>query len=170
MKKLGLLVCFIAFIIPLAGLGQTLKFGHINVAELMGSMPERDSIRQEMMDYQQMLRDEMQAMQEEYAGKLQSYQERREDYTPLVKKSREQELQDLEGRIQEFQATAQQDLQVKQQELLEPLMDKINTAIQSVGKKNGFFYIFDTSAGAVLYRSSQSEDVMPLVKEELGLQ
>ena len=112
----------------------------------------------------------MQTMQQEYTQKLQDYQEKREQFSQLVRKSKEQELQDMQSRIQEFQTTAQQDMQQKQQELLQPLMQRIDNAIKQVGDDNGYIYIFDTSAGAVVYKSEQSENVMPLVEEELDIQ
>lgn len=171
MKKMIVTLCIMAFLIPATVMAQSqnLKFGHINVSELMGMMPERDSIRQELQDYQKMLQKEMQTMQQEYTQKLQNYQEQREQFSQLVRKSKEQELQDMQSRIQEFQTTAQQDMQQKQQELLQPLMQRIDNAIKQVGHDNGYIYIFDTSAGAVVYQSEQSKNVMPLVKEELDI-
>ncbi len=172
MKRFVLSLLIIAFIFPVMSKAQTseLKFGHINVQELMSMMPERDSIRQELQDYQNMLRNEIQTLQKEYTNKLQKYQENQGSYSQLVKQSKQRELQDMQQRIQEFQSTAQQDFQQKQQELLQPLMSKIDSAIREVGEKHGYIYIFDTSAGAVVYKSQQSENVMPLVQEELGLQ
>jgi outer membrane protein len=172
MKRIVLSLLLIAFVLPAVSFAQSqeLKFGHLNVSELMNMMPERDSIQKEMKDYQNMLMQEMQTMQQEYTKKLQQYQENESQYSQLVRKSKQQELQDIQKRIQEFQTTAQQDMQQKRQELLQPLMNRINNAIQAVGKENGYIYIFDTSAGALVYQSEQSENVMPLVKEELGIQ
>lgn len=172
MKRVILSLLLIAFIFPAVSFAQSqdLKFGHINVSELMSMMPERDSIQQEMQEYQKMLRNEMQTMQQEYTQKLQEYQKNRENYSQMIRKSKEQELQQMQGRIQEFSSTAQQDMQQKQQDLLQPLMNRIENAIQRVGQQNGYIYIFDTSAGAVVYQSEQSENVMPLVQEELGIQ
>jgi len=172
MKRIIVSLLLIAFIFPAVSQAQTgeLKFGHINVSELMGQMPERDSIRQELQNYQQMLQQEIQTLQQEYTNKLQQYQENQQDYSDLVRRSKEQELQDMQRRIQEFQSTAQQDFQRKQQELLQPLMEKIDKAIRDVGEEKGYIYIFDTSAGALVYQSERSENVMPLVKQELGLQ
>ena len=172
MKRIVLSLLLIAFIFPAVSNAQTndLKFGHINVSELMGMMPERDTIRQQLQEYQQMLQNEIQTLQQEYTQKLQSYQENQADFSDLVRRSKERELQDMQQRIQEFQSTAQQDFQQKQQELLQPLMARIDSAIKTVGQENGFIYIFDTSAGAVVYKSQQSQNVMPLVREELGLE
>lgn len=172
MKRIVLSLLLIAFIFPAVSNAQTnnLKFGHINVSELMGMMPERDTIRQQLQNYQKMLQNEIQTLQREYSQKLQSYQENQADFSDLVRRSKERELQDMQQRIQEFQSTAQQDFQQKQQELMQPLMGRIDSAIKAVGQENGFIYIFDTSAGAVVYKSQQSQNVMPLVREELGLE
>lgn len=147
-----------------------LKFGHINSNELLSLMPERDSARQELQSYSMMLQQEMEAMQVEYQNKVNAYLEKQESYSDLVRRSKESEIQELQRRVQEFQQTAQEDLQRKEQELFQPIMEKAENAIQKVSKANGFTYVFDLSAGSVVYFSDQSVDVLPLVKKELGIQ
>jgi outer membrane protein len=146
-----------------------LKFGHINSQELLESMPERETARKQLEEYSQMLQKEMEAMQTEYQTKVTAYLEKQATFSDLVKKSKEQEIQEMQRRVQEFQQTAQQDYQQKQAELIQPIMDKAQAAIEKVGKDNGFIYIFDLSAGAVVYQSAQSIDVLPLAKKELGI-
>ena len=76
----------------------------------------------------------------------------------------------MQQRIQGFQQTAQQDLQQKEAELFQPIMDKAQSAIEAVAKANGFTHVFDLGAGGVLYFSEQSIDILPLVKKELGIE
>ncbi|MDY0160507.1 MAG: OmpH family outer membrane protein, partial [Bacteroidales bacterium] len=64
--------------------------------------------------------------------------------------------------IQNFQASAQSDLQLKEQELIEPIYDKIKNAINEVGEAEGLLYIFDEST--LLYHSNESVDVTDKVK------
>lgn len=174
MKRIGLLVLAVAFLLPTSDLfsqGNEYKFGHVNVQQLMSQMPQRDSARQELQEYNQMLQQELQTMQQEYQSKLQKYQENVDTYSKSLRQSKEKELQDIQRRIQEFQTTAQQDFQQKQSEIMQPIMQKINNAIRKVGQRQGYIYIFDTSAGAVVYKDDKnSKNVMPLVKKELGLQ
>lgn len=148
---------------------QDLKFGHINTAELLQQMPERDSARVKLQNYSQMLQQDMETLQVEYQKKVQTYLEKQEAYSDLVRQSKEQELQDMQRRIQEFQQTAQQDYAQKESELLQPIMKKAEDAINRVGEANGFIYIFDISAGNIVFHSTKSVDVLPLVKKELGL-
>jgi len=146
------------------------KFGHINSNELISVMPERDSARNELQDYSQMLQQEMEAMQTEFQSKYTTYMENKETYTQDALERREGELTEMQQRIQGFQQTAQQDLQQKEAELFQPIMDKAQAAIEAVSKANGFTYIFDLGAGGVIYFSDQSIDILPLVKKELGIE
>jgi outer membrane protein len=145
------------------------KFGHINSTELLELMPEREAATKQLQDYSQMLQKEMEAMQTEYQTKVTAYLEKQATFSDLVKKSKEAEIQEMQRRVQEFQQTAQQDYQQKQAELIQPIMDKAQAAIEKVGKDNGFTYIFDLSAGGLVYHSAQSIDILPLAKKELGI-
>ncbi|MFP4041161.1 MAG: OmpH family outer membrane protein [Bacteroidales bacterium] len=172
MKRVIILIFVMAVIAPASSvLAQNdLKFGHVNIDQVMSMMPERDSAREELEQYNQMLQQEMQVMQQEYTDKLQKYQENVDSYSRSGRQSREEELQDMQRRIQEFQTTAQEDFQQKQAEVLEPIINRIENAIKKVGEREGFIYIFDTSANTVVYKSDQSVDVTQMVQEELGVQ
>ena len=76
----------------------------------------------------------------------------------------------MNRRIQEFQGSAQTQLQDKQVELFQPVYAKVDKAIKDVGKENGFTYVFDVAKGALVYfDETKSTNLMPLVKAKLGL-
>jgi len=75
---------------------------------------------------------------------------------------------DLSNRIEAFQSSAQEDLQKKEQELLQPIIDLAKKAIEEVAKEQGYTYILDTAYGIVLF-ADPSDDIMPLVKKKLNL-
>lgn len=168
MKKL-LLIVACTFIAGFAG-AQSLKFGHVNGQEIIAQMPERDSAETKFMAYAKDLEEQIELMQVEYNNKLQTYQQKARTWSDAIRDAKEKELQDLGQRIQEFQVTAQQDLQQRQGELLRPVIAKATEAIKKVGKDNGFTYIFDTSNAALAYWDTvQSIDVSELVRKELGI-
>ena len=170
-KYLGILLIAVLVSVSSAFAQKTdYKFGHINSNELLSVMPERDSARIELQNYSKMLQEEMEIMQVEYQNKVNLYLEKQETYSDLVKKSKETEIQEMQQRIQGFQQTAQQDLQQKEAELFQPIMDKAQSAIEKVSKEGGFTYVFDLGTGGVLYFSDQSIDILPLVKKELGIE
>lgn len=52
--------------------------------------------------------------------------------------------------------------------LFDPILKKLNDAISTVAKNNGYTYIFDTSSQALLY-AIESDNVLPLVKNALNI-
>lgn len=148
--------------------GQAPKFGHINSQKLMELMPERTTIQTELENYAKQLETQLQMMTQEYQKKVQEYQTNEATWGELVKQSKVQQITDLEGRIQEFQSKAQQDLNAKEQALIEPLIKKAKDAINAVAKEKGYTYVFDTSTGAVLTYPA-GDDILPFVKKYLGI-
>ena len=81
----------------------------------------------------------------------------------------EKELADLQSRIAGFQQKAQQDLQGKQQEFLQPIVDKAKTAIKEIAKENAYTIVLNSIEDVLLYNEG-AEDIMPLVKKKLGIE
>ncbi|NLA25246.1 MAG: OmpH family outer membrane protein [Bacteroidales bacterium] len=165
MKKL--LLVSLAVVMSFSLFAQKTKFGHINTATIFELMPERNEAKTALEKYAKDLEDQLQVMFLEYENKLTSYRASAETMSPSIKQSKEKEISDLETRIQTFQMSAQNDLQEKEQELLEPIYNKIRNTINEVGKENDFMYIYDVST--LLYYSDQSTDITDLVKAKLKI-
>ena len=144
------------------------KFGYIDSQELLLLMPERKTAETEVQEFAKSLESQLASMTAEYQESVQEYQANESTYTDLVKQDKVAEITGLEQRIQTFQQNAQQSLQAKEQELLEPILNKARQAIEDVATEGNFTYIFDKSAGSVLY-AKESENVLPLVKKKLNL-
>lgn len=144
------------------------KYGHINSNDLLLAMPERKQAEATLQEYAKQLDNQIKTMSGEYEAKVQDYQKQEALMTEVIKADKVKEINDLEDRIKTFQSTAQESLQKKEQELMQPMIAKAKKAIEDVAKENGYKYVFDTSAGFVLY-SEPSDDILPLVKKKLGL-
>ena len=107
-------------------------------------------------------------MTAEYQQSVQEYQANEATYTDLVKQDKVTEITGLEQRIQSFQQNAQQALQSKEQELLEPILQKARQAIEDVASEGDYTYIFDKSVGSILY-VKESENILDKVKKKLKL-
>ena len=145
------------------------KFGYINTQELLMAMPETDSVNIKLETLSKEWQEQLEVIQVEFNNKLQDYQKNSATYTDAMKQVKEQELDDLTRRYQEFNELASQNIRQKQQELLAPVLEKAENAIKQVGKNNGFTVIFDSTTASLVYWNDSVEDVLPLVKKELGL-
>jgi outer membrane protein len=131
-------------------------------------MPETADADKAIQEYNQTLELQLQAMYGEYQTKLGEYQANEALMTDIVKEAKVKEIQDLEVRIQEFQQSSQGSIQQKRNEVLAPLLEKAQNAINEVAEENGYTYIFDISLGSIVY-GKDSHDIMPLVKSKLGI-
>jgi outer membrane protein len=169
MKKSLVLLIAAMFAFGTAAFAQkTVKLGHINSSDLMQIMPGKDSALAQLQAEMNIVEGELKAMQEELQNKYNDYQERRAQMTDLIRSTKEQEIRDLDQRIQTYQQNAKQKLQEKETELLQPIIDRAKQAIADVAKENGYTYVFDTAAGTLLYQQD-SDDIFALVKKKLGL-
>lgn len=147
---------------------KTNKFGHINSNDLLIIMPEKDSAEAKLKDFAKQLELQLATMSSEYEKKYTDYQSNLSVMNEVVRASKEEEIIDLQRRIQEFQQKAQQSLAQKESQLMEPLIDKAKKAISEVAEANGYSYVFDSSSGALVHYP-EGDDILPLVKKHLGL-
>ena len=165
MKKILLLS--LTLLISISSFSQN-KFGYINSDELIQLMPETKTADEELQTFTKSLQSQLQAMDAELQKTFQEYQNNIDTYDPLVKKDKESEIQSLQKRMQEFEQNAQQALQSKQQELLEPILQKARQAIEDVANEGDYTYIFEKSLGGILY-AKESENILEKVKKKLNL-
>ena len=165
MKKITFLA--LLSVLALSTIAQN-KFGYIDSQELLMLMPERKKAETDVQNFAKSLETQLGSMTAEYQQGVQEYQANEATYTDLVKQDKIAEITGLEQRIQTFQQNAQQSLQAKEQELLEPILAKARKAIEDVATEGNYTYIFDKSIGSILY-AKDSENVLALVKKKLKL-
>ena len=162
MKKI-----IITIMLALPMLASAQKFGHINTQELFAQMPEVAQVKLKMDTIQAQYENQLASMNEEFQKKVQDYQTQEATMAEAIKQIRQQELQEMQQRIQLFYQTAEQDIQKKQQELLAPVHERMTKAIKAVGERENYTYIFDSAA--MVHIGNDAVDATPAVKKELGI-
>ncbi|MCF0166419.1 MAG: OmpH family outer membrane protein [Bacteroidales bacterium] len=166
MKKIIVIAFALFAMIPAKA--QSLKFGHVNLQEVVYLMSEMDSARAQLERYQKDIQETYQSMANEFQNKLNDYQAMAANWTPATRQMKETELQEMENRLQQFQQSAQQEMAQYQQNLLAPIQEKAVNAVQKVGKAQGLIYVFDIAA-IHWVDEKQSMNVDDLVKKELNI-
>ena len=146
------------------------KYGHMNLGNLLESMPETKKANEMLKVFADSLSAKDEAMtkafQEAYAQLEKEYNAGQ--LTFVQAQQRQAELQKQQEDIQKFEQEAQQSVAAKREELLKPILTKVEDAVKAVAKENGYLMIFDTSSGAMLF-ANETDDVVALVKKKLGL-
>ena len=140
------------------------KFGFIRVDEMVALMPELKKIDTALMIYQN------DSLPRTYNYLLSQYQRYDSIVVDSVKspmvvrqdaaKQRAQFLEEL----QNWQSSAQQLIEAKQNSLLQPVYDKVLKAIDEVAKEKGYTYVFNREA---LLVGPPADNLLPMVADKL---
>ncbi len=166
LKKIVLFVAL--FALPLGVMAQA-KFAHMNSQEVITAMPEFTKAQSDLDAMSKKYQDELQRTQEEFQKKYQEYLAQADSLPKNIAERRQKELQDMAQRQEQFQQEAYQSMQKAQQEAMTPIYQKLDEAIQAVGKAEGVIYIFDLARTSIPYVGTQSTDVTTKVKTQLGI-
>ncbi|HMX40576.1 MAG TPA: OmpH family outer membrane protein [Saprospiraceae bacterium] len=146
------------------------RYGHMNLGNLLEELPETKTANESL----KVFADKLSATDDSLTRAFQTaYSALEAEYkagglTPVQAQKRQEELQKQQEFIQKFEQEAQQKVSDKRDELLKPILAKINDAIKAVAKEAGYAMIFDTSSGVMLF-AADTEDVTALVKKKLGI-
>nr|WP_295350915.1 OmpH family outer membrane protein [uncultured Prevotella sp.] len=160
MKKLVLTLMLLA---PMTMMAQ--KFGKVNTQTIMQALPDVAKANGELEALQKQKDNELKAMQEEFQRKADEYQKGASTMNATAKQQKETELQGLQQKIQQAYQDGQQELQKKSNELMQPIVTKVRTAIDAVGKAGNYTYIFEE--GAAIYAGPNVVDVTKEVQAKI---
>jgi len=165
-KKIVLIALVMFPVISFAQESQKIAF--INYDELIAAMPEYKQMMDSLQKKESAYMEEIQLMRDDLTKKYSDYVAKQDSLPESIKIRRQQEIEDLQARAQNFQQHAAQEQDELQQTLAIPIRNKLQKAINEVGAENNFLYI--AYANAFLYMSPNATDATPLIKKKLGIQ
>lgn len=144
------------------------KYGHINLGDLLTALPATKSADTEITNFQAQLMKDGEAKVDAFQKDYQAFQVAAQNGTKsqVELQTWQAQLQKKQEEIQKFSTDSEQKIVAKRQALLEPILTKIQKAIDAVAKENGYLMIFDVSTGAMMY-AKDSDDVTALVKAKM---
>ena len=148
---------------------QETKIGFTNADYVLSLMPESKEVQSQIEAYEKQFSNSIQQKYQDFQAQVAEYQQNAPTMTEQVRAPTEQELQGLQQSLQKFQQDAEQSIARKQQELYQPLYEKIQNAIDKVAEENGYTHIL--RAEALLYISDEEAgDISELVLNKLGVE
>jgi outer membrane protein len=162
-KKISLAIILCGFWM----VGQAQKLGHINGQMLVEHMPEYKTAYEELNTYKKQYEDALLAMRTEYEKLIEDFKKSEQTAPKVILDTKLKEIQSKEQGIYDFQEQASADVSAEEQRKVAPILEKAKQAIEEVAKANGYTYVFDAGAGALLYMGG--DDVTKLVCTKLGI-
>jgi len=170
-NKLLLTLAFAFVLTNLQAKEKLLKIGYANMSYILNLLPEAKSVEADYRSFEKQIKNRLEAKIGEFQEKLQALDKGYETMTEALRNQKEAELRELKGSIEQLQLEAQESLANKHVELLKPIYEKIQQAIESVAKENGYTHVFNADAGgmSMLLYGAKEYDLTNLVLKKLGI-
>ena len=147
-----------------------IKIGYVDSNEIMSNFEEVRQVQVDLEKEQRRLEGDFNNLVSRLDSLKQDYERQRLLMSETRRNEKENEITNMEQSIQKFQLDKfgpEGEIYRKQNQLLKPVLGKIDAAIQQVGSDRGYDYILDAMSGAVLY-ALDSHNLTEAVMDELS--
>jgi outer membrane protein len=161
-------------IVTVAAVGQDFKIGYTNIDAIVFNMPEIAGINSELETQEKQLASMVNTKRAEINKKIQELQAMAQDpnAVQLVLQERENEIRRLNSDLESFSVQVQQAYSQKQSTLLNPVYQKVQTAIDEVRKENGYAMILNAQiagGGGIVLAANDEDNITKAVFAKLGV-
>ena len=147
------------------------KYGHLNTGNLLLQIPATKSADDRLKAMQDSLVTAGEArakvVQAEYTAFMKLYQAG--NVPPVEAQKKQAEFEAKEKELASLEDNIVAAIAKKREELLGPILEKLEKAINDVGKEGGYTMIFDTSIFNALLFAAEANDLEAMVKAKMGI-
>ena len=163
MKRI-LFVAILVLSLPGTAAAQGLKIGYINSQDILAAAPgaqeAKDQFDADMVTY----RTEVEGLASELDNLVRQYEQQQAMLSPSARQTRETDIRAKQQAYQERVAAIDERAGLRQQELVQPVMDRVNAAIEEIRAEGSYALIVDVSSGAVV----AADPLLDLTQEVLA--
>lgn len=173
MKFKNLLIILFALGISFSTKAQT-KIGYANLEAIISMLPETQTASKKLEAYQNQLSTKLEAKKNYFDVKYQEYVElsQESDVNEVKLATLQAELQKLQTELQQSVSDSDNKLSKKQNELMGPIMEKLENEIKAVADEKGYTYILNSSSSGstIILHAAQSDDISKELLKRLGVE
>lgn len=170
MKKYFLIIAFLLFAVNVM-FAQSQKFGYVDSQVILTQFPESIKAQGDLDALTNLWLAQIDSMSLGYQQSLADYQKQAGTMTDAQKQVKQQELIAMEQTILDYRNKKfnQQggEIFAKQEEIFEPVKQKIYAAIEQVAKDEGMDFVLDKSGDIILLYADAAFDITFKVLDKL---
>lgn len=157
-----------------AAMGQNFKIGYTNIDAIVFNMPEMATINSELATYEKQLGSQVNSARTEINTKIQQLQAMMQDpnAAQIVLQERENEIRKMNADLEAFSVQVQQAYGEKQAKLLNPVYQKVQSAIDEVRKEKGYAMILNAQiagGGGIVLAANDEDNITEAIFGKLGV-
>ena len=148
MKNLLLgLVLFIGF-----GAAAQSKVAHVNSQKLLDTLPSRKAAILQLDQIQKSGVSELEEMQKAFESAYKIWIDGQANMPPMIKENEQNKLMRMQQNLETRQAELEQELKVYSEQLNQPILDRVQKAIEIVAERKKLNYVLDQSSMTMYYK------------------
>ena len=120
-----------------AAQAQSIQIGYADPEIIITYMPEYQNVQQQMAIEYRTSQEALQALAEDFQERLDRYQRQQPLLSEERRAEREAELAQLQAEIQNSAAAKDEELAVRQDEMMAPLLQQVQDAIDAIAQEKG---------------------------------
>jgi Skp family chaperone for outer membrane proteins len=131
-----------------------LKIGIVDIEVILKEMPEAVDADKRLKEIGTKWQDSLLAMKKTFDDKVALYQKQKSMKTAEQQQKEEEALQNLQMQLMQYQETKfgqNGELNITREKFLDPIRNKVRTAIQKVAKDEKISLVLDKTSQAILY-------------------
>lgn len=164
MKKI--FIPLAAFLISVSAFAQS-KVGTIDSDLVISSLNEVTQVQKDLEAYGADLDKQFKELVTKYQSAVTAYQSAEATATEEDKKAKQEEIVGMEEDIQRFRQNSQGLIQIKQNELMQPLYQKVGQALDAVAKEQKYSQVLTLNSGVAYF--DPALDLTEAVAKKLGV-
>ena len=126
------------------------KIAYINSQAIMTQTPGAQEAETQFTQEMQVYQAELQRLSEQVDSMVQQYEQQQLTLSPNVKTQREELIVQAQQNLQNRAQQLDQQMNQRQAELVQPVMDVINQVIDQIRIEGDYALIFDVAAGSII--------------------
>lgn len=146
LAKIGTVALLFALITTASASAQSFKIGYADPEVIITYMPEYQDIQQQMAAEYRTSQEALQALAEDFQDRVDKYQKQQPLLSAERQAEREAELAQLQTEIQDSAARKDQELAKKQEDLMAPLLERVQEVIDEVAADQGLDLVLRSPA------------------------
>jgi len=155
---------------------QDMKIGFVDPRAVLDRMPEMRAVQQRLQNFAERKQSELSQKERELQTEIELYQQKVGVISEQARQNEEERLSELDAEFRQMQSRAEQEFQQQRAQLMSPLLEQIQEAINNVASTRGLDYVLNTTTSGgdviILYVSEEVEreyDITEAVMDDLGI-
>ena len=138
-------ILIIALMYTALSASAQMKLAHVNSQELLDTMPSRLDALVQLKKFEQDGYKELAEIQKDLEASYKKYEQNKITWSPVILKIEEEKIMKKQQGLEDRQTALQQEMQIYQQELNKPILERVQMAVEIVSDRKKINYVLDES-------------------------